>query len=1056
MLRWIVGSSLKLRLVVAAVAALLLVFGFTQLDDSPVDALPEFSRPYVEIQTEALGLSAQEVEAMITTPLEADMLNGTPWVEEIRSVSLPGLSSIVLIFKKGTDIMRARQVAGERLVEVFALPNVSKPPVMINPLSSASRCMAIGLTSDKLSLIQMSVLARWTILPRLMGLPGVANVALWGERKWQLQVQVNPERLRDENVTLMQVIKTAGNALWASPLTFLEASTPGTGGWIDTPNQRLGVRHLLPITKAAELAQVTIEGAPSKRLGDVATVVEDHQPLIGDAIVKDAPALMLVVEKFPWASTEEVTEKVEEALSALRPGLSGLEMDPTLFRPATFLELAVDNLSSALLAGAALMIVAFLAFLFNWRTALIATVAVLVSVIAAATVLYVRGVTTNLVILAGLMLALAAIIDDAIVEMETVVRRLRQAPREGNGKSAATVIFEAALEMRSPLLYATVIMLLTVMPVMFLEGVAGSFFQPLAASYMLALLASMVVAMTVTPALSLLLLRKASRQAAEPPVAGMLPRIYSSLFGWAVHRPRSAFLGICALAVAALMSLPSFRQESLLPNFQETDLVVLLEGSSSASHPAMSRITTLASRELRSIPGVRNVSAHMGRAITSDKRTNINAGELWVSIDPSADYDATVASVKQVVAGYPGLSPEVLTYLQAKFREELSGTGESLVVRVYGEDLNTIRQKAEEVQKVLARIDGVVDSKVQYPREMPTLEVEVDIEKAKRYGLKPGDVRRAATSLVSGIQVGSLFEEQKVFDVMVYGTPETRHSLTSVQGLLIDTPSGGHVRLKDVADVRIVPAATVISREAVARRMDVTASVRGRHLAAVAADVKQGIQQINFPLEYRAELLGEYAEQLAAQKRLLAFEIAAAIGIFLLLQVFFRSWYLATVVFVTLPTALMGGVLAAFLNDGGLLSFGSLVGFVAVLGIAVRNVITLVTRYRDLEEQEGRTFGLEVLERATRERSAPILMTAVTTALVFLPLALFRNVAGLEIVHPMAIVVLGGLVTTTLLTLVGVPAMYFLFGGKREADLELPVTAVTDEPVRSAVAGSSQ
>jgi len=1048
MVRWIVGSSLKLRLVVLGLAVLLVVFGLTQLGDMPVNALPEFSRPYVEIQSESLGLSAEEVEAMITTPLEADMLNGTPWVSEIRSMSLPGLSSIQLIFEKGTDIMRARQVVQERLTGVYTLPNVSKPPSMINPVSSASRCMVIGLTSDKLSLIEMSVLARWTILPRLTGLPGVANVSVWGERKWQLQVQVDPEQLQDENVTLMQVIKTAGNALWSSPLSFLEASTPGSGGWIDTPNQRLGIRHLQPITKADELAQVTIDGAPSKRLGDVATVVEDHQPLIGDAIVRDAPALMLIVEKFPWANTTEVTEVVEEALAALRPGLSGLEMDPTLFRPATFIDLASENLNTALLIGVVVMIVVLFAFLFNWRTTLISTVAVLVSVIAAETVLYLRGVPTNLITIAGFMMAIGAIIDDAILDIENIARRLRQAREEGGGKPAATIIFEAAVEMRSPLLYATVIMMLAVMPVMFLEGAGGSFFQPLATSYMLALLASLAVAMTVTPALSYLFLRTASLQAGDSPVTGTLRAIYGAAFGWAARTPLPAFVAVCAVLVAGIASIPFLRQESLLPNFKETDLVVRWEGSAGASHPAMSRITTLASRELRSIPGVRNVSAHLGRAITSDKRTNINAGELWVSIDPAADYDETVASVQQVVAGYPGLSPEVLTYLRAKLREELSGTDESLVVRVYGENMNVIREKAEEVEKVLAGIEGVVGSRVQYPPEMPTLEMEVDIEKAKLYGLKPGDVRRAATSLVSGIEVGSLFEEQKVFDVVVWGTPETRHSLTNIQELLIDTPSGGHVRLKDVAAVRIVPEITVIRRDAVARRMDVTASVRGRDYAAVAADVERGLQQINFPLEYRAELLGEYAERLAVQRRVLALAIAAAAGVFLLLQAFVGSWRLATAVFLTLPVAMVGGVLAALLSEGGVLSFGSIVGFGAILGIALRNAFTMMGAYRRLEQHDGQTSRAELVQRSTQERSAPVLMMAITTALAFLPLVLFGNIAGLEIVHPMAVIVLGGLVTTTLLTLVGVPAMYLLFGAAPESNFdlvgEIPASVVTE------------
>lgn len=1051
MMRWIVGSSLKLRLVMAAVAALLMVFGFTQLRKMPVDALPEFTRPYVEIQTEALGLSAQEVEAMITTPMEADMINGTPWADEIRSVSIPGMSSIKLIFERGTDIMKARQVTTERMTELFALPQVSRPPVMVNPVASAGRCLEIGLTSKTLSLIDMSVIARWTIAPRLMGLAGVANVSVWGERQRQLQVQVDPARLRAEGVTLMQIITTAGNSLWASPLSYLEASTPGTGGWIDTPNQRLGVRHILPIRTSADLSKVPIEGAPSKRLGDVAAVIEDHQPLIGDAFINDAPSLMLVVEKFPWANTKQVTKNVEKALSALRLGLPGMEMDPTLFRPATYLDLAIDNLSSTLLISAVLLIVTLFAFFLNWRTALISTVSILVSAIAAGAVLYVRGVEVNLMIIAGMMIALAALIDDAIIDVENFARRLRQPQEDGGSKSMATIVYEAVVEMRSPILYATAIMALAIIPVMLLEGVSGAFWQPLAMSYILALLVSLLVAITITPALSLLLLRQGSPQSGDSPVMRMLRGLYSGLMGWAARAPRPAFVTTCVLAVVGLLSLPMLRQESLLPDFKETDVVVRMAGGPSASHPAMSRVTMLASRELRTIPGVRNVSAHVGRAILSDKWTNINASEIWISIDPSADYDATVARVRQVASGYPGLSPELLTYSQARVRDELSGTGESLVVRVYGEDMDKIARKAEEVQQMLAKVSGVVNPKVQYPEELPTLEIEVDMERATQAGLKPGDVRRAAASLVSGIVVGSLFENQKVFDVVVWGAPDVRHSVDNVRNLLIDKPEGGHVRLEEVANVHIVPGVAQIQRDAVARRMDVIADVRGRDLAAVAADIENGIKQIKFPLEYRAELLGEYAERLAAQNRVIAFAISAAIGIFILLQVFTRSWRLAGVVFVTLPMAMLGGAVAAIMTTGGLLSFGSIVGFFAVFGMAVRNSLTLVGRYQHLEK-EGETFGAELVQRATHERSGPILLTAVATALVFLPIAFAGNIAGLEIAQPTAVVVLGGLITATIFSLAAVPAMYLLFGAKREEDLGLlPITVVTEEDMAEAI-----
>ena len=1038
MLRGIIGSSLKGRLIVAAVAALMLAFGFTQLNPQPADVLPEFSRPYVEVQSEALGLSAEEVEAMITTPLEADMLNGTPWVEEIRSTSIPGLSSIVMVFARGTDLMKARQVVAERLTQVFVLPKVTKSPVMINPVSSAGRVMTIGLKSDTMSLIDMSVLARWTIAPRLMGLKGVANVSIWGERKWQVQVQVDPQRLRDQKVTLAQVIKTTGNALWSSPLSYLEASTPGTGGWIETANQRLGVRHVLPIQKAKDLAEVTLDGAPSKRLSDVATLVEDHQPLIGDSIVKDAPTLTLVVEKFPWADTTDVTKEVETALTQLRPGLKGLEMDSTLFRPATYLELAGGNLSFAMLIGAVLLTASICAFLLNWRTALITSVATAASVMAAATVFYLKGVSFDLVTLAGFMLALSIVIDDALVDVRHIGQRLRQAREEGSEKSAATIVLEAAFEVRSPLLYATVIMVLAVAPLAALDGVAGAIFQPLVAAYLLAVIASMCVALTVTPALSLLLLRNGSAPALESHTGRMLGGLHRALFGWAASRPVPVLVGIGAIAVAGVASTPLLRQESLLPYFRETDLVVRLDGGSSASHTAMTRVANMVSRDLRALPGVRNVAAHMGRAIASDKRANINATDLWVSIDPSADYDATVTSVRQVMGDYAGVSHEVMTNLQMKLREELSGTGESLLVRVYGDDMKIIRKKAEELAAILGKIHGVAESAVQYPKEAPMVEVEVDIERAKRYGLAPGEVRRAATSLVSGIEVGSLFEAQKVFEVVVYGTPDTRHSLTSLQDLLIDTPSGGHVALKDVATVRIVPAATEIHRDAVARRMDVTVNVHGRDLASVAADVEQGIQQVDFPMEYRAELLGEYAVRQAAQRRVMAFAIAAAIGILLLFQAFFRNWSLASLVFLTLPAAVTGCVLAALAAGAGIVSLGSIVGVIAVLGVAVRNTLLLVRRYQQLEDHPGQESNAALIARGTEEQSGSILMSAICTAMAMLPFALLGNIAGLEIAQPLAVVVLGGLVTSTLVTLLGVPAMYAVCGAAvSDADVEL-------------------
>jgi CzcA family heavy metal efflux pump len=1043
MIRWVVGSSLRSRGLVLVLAAALLFFGFTQLRNVPVDVLPEFSPPMVEVQTEALGLSAAEVEELITVPLEQDLLNGVAWLDTIRSESIPGLSRVELIFEPGTDLLRARQVVTERLTQSAGLPQVAKPPAMLQPLSSTSRVMMVGLSSKEVSAIQMSVLARWTIRPRLMGVPGVANVAIWGQRERQLQVQADPKRLNDAGVSLNQLIETTGNALWVSPLTFLEASTPGTGGFIDTPNQRLGIRHVLPIVNPDDLAQVIVDGAKPRgngqplRVGDIAKVVEDHQPLIGDAVHGEDPGLLLVIEKFPGANTLEVTKGVEEALAAMAPGLSGIEVDANLFRPATFIETAVDNLTTALLLGALLLLLVFGLFLFEWRSALISVAAVVLSLLAALAVLYLRDATVNAVVLAGLVAALGVIVDDAIVDVDNIARRLRQHRQEGGDRPAAKVIFDAAVEVRSPIAYATVIMVVAVAPAFFLEGLSGAFLPPLVVSYLLAVAASTLVALFVTPALSLLLLSRAPLERREPPLARLLQRGYERALAPVVHTPgRALAAGAAGLVVVLLgVAMVPLLSQDLAPTFKDTDLLVRLEGAPGTSHPEMTRVTAQASRELGGIPGVRDVGAHVGRAVSSsDQIVSVNSSELWVSVDPSADYDKTVANIQQVVGGYPGLDDEVLTYPKKRIDAVLGGADDRLTVRVYGQDLEVLRSKAEEVRQAIAGVDGTADQQVQRLVEEPTLEIEVDLAKAQEVGIKPGDVRRAAATMLSGIQVGNLFEEQKVFDVVVWGAPEVRDSLTSIRELMVDVPGGGQVQLGEVANVRVKPALSVIRHENVSRSIDVTASLSGRSLGSVVSDVEAALGNVQFPLEYHAEVLGNAGDEQAAQRRTLAFAAIAALLVFLLLQVAFGSWRLATVAFLTLPMALVGGLLAV-LATGGVLSLGALVGFVLVLGIAARNLVMLVSHFQHLEREEGETFGPGLVMRGARERLSPILLTAVATAAVLVPLLVLGNVPGQEILQPMAVAVLGGLVTATLLNLFVAPALYLRFGSDAERRL---------------------
>jgi CzcA family heavy metal efflux pump len=1039
MMRWIVGSSLKLRFLVVLVAVALLLLGFVQLRGMPVETLPEFNPPMVEIQTEALGLSAAEVEQLVTVPLEQDLLNGVAWLDRIRSESVPGLSRIELIFQPGTDVLKARQLVQERLIQApGGIPNVSKAPVVLQPLSSTSRVIMIGLSSKNLSLIDMSVLARWKIRPRLMGVSGVANVAIWGQQERQLQVQVNPERLRERGVTLDQVVQTTANALWVSPLSFTEASTPGTGGFIDTSNQRLGIQHILPIMTAKDLAQVAVEdtGGRVLRLADVSRVVEDNQPLIGAAVAGGGPSLMLVVEKFPGANTLEVTRQVEAALDEMRPGLAGITIDTGVYRPASFLEAATHQLAVALLVGLILMVALLGGAYLSWRVALISLITIPLSLLTAALVLYHRGATINSMVLAGLVIALGVVVDDTIVEVDNLRRRLGQSRQLGEADNESTVaaIVRASLEVRGPMLYATLMVAVATVPVFFLQGVTGSFVRPLGVSYLLAVLASMAVALAVTPALALLLLARAPLARRQPPLLRWLQRGCAAALTRLIFRPRLAYVAISVIALAGLAVLPQLGGRPMLPAAQDRDLLIHWDAAPGMSRPEMDRITGRAALELRSVPGVRDVGAHLGRAVTSDQVVNVNSGELWVSIDPRADLPRTVAAVSRVLNGYPGLAHSLATYPEERIRRLQSGEDEPVVVRVYGENLQVLQAKAQEVARAIAGVRGVVAPHVNAQSTEPTVEIETNLAAAQRHRIKPGDVRRAAATLLSGITVGNLFEEQKVFDVVVWGEPSVRHSLTSIQDMLIDTPAGGRVRLGDVATVRIRPNPTAIRHDAVSRYVDVVAGIRGRSLGAVTHDVEQRVRDIQFPLEHHAEVLRASAERHEARLQVLSIAVAAAVGILLLLQAAFGSWRLATLVFLTLPLALVGGGLAALaFTRGGMTSLGSIAGFLAVLAIALRNGVLLIRQYQDLE-QGGEEFGAGLVLRGAEQRAAPVALTALTVALGLLPLLWFGGIGGLDVVRPLAAVLLGGLVTSTAVGLVVLPFLYLQFAPRRRTD----------------------
>jgi len=1043
MLRFIVATSLKFRFLAVAIAVGMMYFGMGQLRRMPVDVFPEFAPPLVEIQTISIGLSPQEVEGLVTIPLE-QALAGVPGLEIMRSKSVPDLSSIKMIFQPGTDLIEARQVVQERVSLVTpSLPTWAAPPVMLPPLSATSRMMKIGISSKTRSVIDLSMIGYWTIRQRLLTVPGVANVAMWGERLQMFQVEVDPARMREHDVSLDEVMEATADSLDVGMLQYIDGHHIGTGGWVQTPNQRLPIRHILPfvvksdsvtpdLMKKVVLRAQNGDGRPLL-LEDVADVVIDHQPMIGEGIVNEGPGLLLIVEKFPWGNSLQVTKDVEAALDALRPGLPDVEIDSTIFRPATFIEMAIDNLGTALLIAAGLVILVLFAFLYEWRTALISCSAIPLSLMAGGLVLYLRDATINTMVLAGFVIALGAVVDDAIVDVENIVRRLREYRKQGGGaRGIGKVILEASFEVRHAIIFATLIEIVALVPVFFMEGLSGAFFKPLALSYALAVGASMIVALTITPALSFILLANAPLERRESPLVHWLHGGYTALLSRIVRTPLPAYLTVGAIALAGVLVVPLLGQE-LLPSFKERDFLMhwLTKPGSSVTEEA--RMTIQASKELRAIPGVRNFGAHIGQALIMDEVVGVNFGENWISVDPAVDYDETLAAIQETVDGYPGLYRDVQTYLKERIREVLTGSSHPIVVRIFGLELDVLHDKAVDVETALKEVPGITNLHVELYEEIPEIQVKVDLDQARAHGLKPGDVRRASARLVASEEVGDVHIADRTYDVNVWSIPSTRHSLTDLRELPIDFPGGGTVPLQEIADVQVRPTPNVIKREHLKRRIDVSADVSGRDLGAVYADVEAALEKVDFPLEYHPELLGDYTERLAAQRKIFSFSILAMIVIYLLLHTSFGSARLATLSFVLLPAALVGGALAAFAG-GGIISLGSLVGFLTVLGISARNGILMINHFQHLEREEGEAFGTGLVLRGARERLAPILMTATTTALALVPLAVAGQIPGNEIEHPMALVILGGLATSTLLNLFVIPPLYLRFGRVRGLD----------------------
>ena len=686
MIRWIVGTSLRFRFIVVALGLGLIYFGTQRLKDIPIDVFPEFAPPWMEVQTLCLGLSPAEVEEQVTVPIE-NAMNGVPGVEILRSSSVPQLSSVSAIFAHGADELAARQLVTERVaIATRNMPTWAAPPVMMPPVSTTSRVMKIGVTSKNTSMMDLSMLAYWKIRSRLLAVPGVANVPIWGEQLKMLQVQVDPERLAKLDLTLDHVMETTSDALEVGLLRYSGGAHIGTGGFIDTADKRFPIHHILSSTTPETLAQVPVAKRDGKQLvlGDVAELAWGPQGMVGDAVINDGPGLMLIVEKYPWGNTLEVTRAVEAALDEMKPGLPDVEIDTKIFRPAEYIAASIDNLSHALMLGCILIVAVVFAFLYEWRTAIVCIVAMPLSLLAAVLVLHWSGSTLNTMVLAGFVIALGVVVDDAILDVENIMRRLGERRAAGDTQSTARIILDASLEVRNPILYATLIVVIAVVPVFFMQALSGAFFKPLIFAYVTAILASLVVAVTITPVLCLFLLRNASLAGKVSPLSEWLGRIYVRGLARTIRTPAAAYVtvavitlaGVGGLAVPGLFAAAAVQGAGLpdpldhrsqhvapgnAPHHQGWSAVSCARYQGCATSARISVRRSWRTRSSAS-PTARTGSASIPRSTTT--RRSPPSRRWWTAIP----------------ASYRGVE----TYLDERIEEVLSGESEPIVVRIFG------------------------------------------------------------------------------------------------------------------------------------------------------------------------------------------------------------------------------------------------------------------------------------------------------------------------------------------------------------------------------------
>jgi CzcA family heavy metal efflux pump len=1027
MLQALVHFSLKYRGVVVVLACILLGYGLYVASNAKLDVFPNFVQPQVAIQTECPGLAPEQVELLVTLPIET-MVNGLGDMESLRSESIGGLSIITVVFKEGTDVFRARQMLGEQLAEIAGeLPTSVKTPRMTPLTSSTMDLLKIGLVSDQMTPMELRTFADWTLKPRLLSVPGVAKCSTFGGEVRQLQIQVLPDRLLAHDLALSDVLAAA------------RVSTGVMGaGFIETRNQRITLQTEGQALTPEILGEVVVAHTNgfSVRLKDVARVVEGGEPKFGDTVIMGRWGVLMTMSSQYGANTMEVTKSLEAALDEMNPVFEkqGITVHRRMHRPATFIEAALRNMKHSLTLGGILVAVVLFLLLGSVRTACISLVAIPMSLLTAVMVLEKCGITINTITLGGLAIALGSVVDDSIIDVENIFRRLRENKMLAQPKPVFEVVLRASLEVRRAIIYATFIVVLIFLPVLTLTGLQGSFFAPLALSYILAILASLLTALTLTPALAFLLFDKGVSQPTEPRLQRWLKTGYRRGLGLIARWPR-LIIGLVAIAcVAAATRLPFFGGE-LLPKFREGHFVLQVSTPPGTSLLEMLRVGTQISQELLQNEHVATVEQQVGRAELGEDPWGPHRSEFHVELKPIAgkEEEKVEEELNELLKKIPGIQFEVLTFLGDRIGETLTGETAPVVVNIFGDDLDLLDAKAQEVANVLKSVSTNANANVKSPPGAPRMAVRLRPDRLTQFGFRPVEVLEAIQTSYQGTVVTQTHRGNQVADVAVILDDKDRQDPEAIGSLLLRNSQGGIMPLRELAEVYPTSGRFSILHEGARRRQTVTCTVTRTDVTSFVAEAKKQVKaKVNFGSTY-AVFSGAAQAKERAQRELLLHSGIAAVGILLLLAVVFHNWRNMLLLLANVPFALVGGVLAVWLTSmidpsASSLSIGSLVGFVTLFGITMRNSIMMISHFEHLVTEEGMTWGPEAVIRGASERVMPILMTATVTSLALLPLALGTGEAGREIEGPMAIVILGGLVTSTALNLLVLPTLALRYG----------------------------